>query len=105
MLRLPARLALEQMIVVRVDGQPFAVPVSLIEHAQAFEPEAVSGAGTAATVLVRDGRVRLISAREALGFSTTEPASCPKLLLVRTEGDLIALVVDAIHPRAATGGE
>jgi chemotaxis protein histidine kinase CheA len=96
-LRLPARLSLEQMIIVRVEGQPFALPVSLIEHAQTFEPDAVEGTGAAASVLVREDRVPLVVAREVLGFSTTEPASCPKLLLVRTESEPIALVVDAIE--------
>jgi chemosensory pili system protein ChpA (sensor histidine kinase/response regulator) len=96
-LRLPARLSLEQMIILRADGQPFALPVSLIVHAQTFEPEAVAGTGATATVLVRDERVPLVQARAVLGFSTTDPASCPKLLLVRTESGTIALVVDAIE--------
>jgi chemotaxis protein histidine kinase CheA/CheY-like chemotaxis protein len=95
-LRLPARLALEQAMIARVAGQAVAIPVSLIEHAQPFEPGDVEGTGTGATVLVRDRRVPLIVAREVLGFSTTAPASCPKLLLVRAEGDAIALLFDAI---------
>jgi chemotaxis protein histidine kinase CheA len=96
-LRLPARLSLEQMIILRADGQPFAIPVSLIAHAQTFEPEAVAGTGATATVLVRDERIPLVRVREVLGFSTTDPASCPKLLLVRAESGTIALVVDAIE--------
>ena len=96
-LRLPARLALEQMIVVRVDAAPFALPVSLIEHAQPFEPDQVEGQERTATVRVRGERVALIAARSALGFSTTPAASCPKLLVVRTEGEPIALLVDAIE--------
>jgi chemotaxis protein histidine kinase CheA/ActR/RegA family two-component response regulator len=96
-LRLPARLALEQAMITRVAGQAFAIPVSLIEHAQPFEPGDVAGTGTRSTVRVRDHRVPLIVAREALGFSATAPASCPKLLLVRAEGEALALLFDAIE--------
>ena len=37
-LRLPARLALEPALIVRVGGQPFAIPASQVEQAQPFEP-------------------------------------------------------------------
>src|SRR5262249_20845640 len=95
--RLPARLAVEQAMITRAGGQAFAIPVSLIEHAQPFDPGDVVGAGTEATVRIRDHRVPLIVAREALGFSATAPASCPKLLLVRAEGEALALLFDAIE--------
>ncbi len=96
-IRLPARLALEQAMIARVAGQAFAIPITLIEHAQAFEPGDVLGTGSLATVWVRDHRVPLIVAREALGFSPTAPALCPKLLLVRAEGEALALLFDAIE--------
>jgi chemotaxis protein histidine kinase CheA/CheY-like chemotaxis protein len=96
-LRLPARLALEQAMVVRVAGQAFALPIASIELAQAFAPGEREGSESSATVLVRDRRVPLIDARAVLGFSTCAPASCPKLLLVRAEGDALALLVDAIE--------
>jgi CheY-like chemotaxis protein len=69
----------------------------LIEHAQAFEPGDVDGTGIGATVRVLDRRVPLIVAREVLGFSATAPASCPKLLLVRAEGEALALLFDALE--------
>ena len=37
-LRLPGRLALESALIVRVGGQPLAIPASHVEHAQQFEP-------------------------------------------------------------------
>jgi chemotaxis protein histidine kinase CheA/ActR/RegA family two-component response regulator len=95
--RLPARLALEQVMITRVAGQAFALPIALIEHAQAFDRGDVEGTGSHATVRVRDHRVPLIVARDALGFSATAPASCPKLLLVRAEGKPLALLFDAIE--------
>jgi chemotaxis protein histidine kinase CheA/ActR/RegA family two-component response regulator len=96
-LRLPARLALEQAMITRVGGQAFALPVALIEHAQPFEPGDVEGTRGQATVRIRDHRVPLIVAREALGLSATAPPSCPKLLLVHADGEALALLFDAIE--------
>jgi CheY-like chemotaxis protein len=96
-LRLPARLALEQAMIARAAGQALAIPISLIEHAQPFEAADSEGQPPHATVRVREHRVPLIIAREALGFSATAPASCPKLLLVRAEGGALALVFDSIE--------
>ena len=62
----PARL--EQAMIARVDGQAFAIPVALIEHAQSFEPGDVERTGSEATVRFRDRRVPLIVARECSGF-------------------------------------
>ncbi len=70
-LRLPARLALEQAMIARAAGQAFAIPITLIEHAQAFEPGDVVGSEGSSRpnhVRVRDNRVPLIVAREVLGF-------------------------------------
>jgi chemotaxis protein histidine kinase CheA len=96
-LRLPARLALEQAMVARIAGQAVAIPISLIEHAQSFEPGDVEGEGPDATVRVRDRPVPLIAVREALGFPAAAAASCPKLLLVRVDGEALALLLDAIE--------
>jgi CheY-like chemotaxis protein len=93
---LPARLALEQSMVVRVDGQAFPLPVELIELAQAFEPGNVDRVGPHPRVLIRDEFVPLLSAREALGLAPDSAVSCPKLLLILADGDLLALLVDAI---------
>jgi chemosensory pili system protein ChpA (sensor histidine kinase/response regulator) len=96
-LRLPARLALEQAMIARVAGRAVAIPISLIEHAQSFEPGDVAGEGLDATVRVRDRTVPLIVVREALGFPAATAASCPKLLLVRVDGEALALLFDAIE--------
>ncbi len=93
---LPARLSLGQAMVVRVDGQAFALPFECIELAGPFEPETREGAGADATVRVREHRARLIDAREVLGLSSRPRASCPKLLLVQADGERLAIQVDAI---------
>lgn len=96
-LRLPVRLALERVMIVRIDGQAFALPIALVELAQPFEPGDQDGWGADATVRVRGRGVPLIDAREALGFSATAPTSNPKLLLVRADEDSLALLVDSIE--------
>jgi chemotaxis protein histidine kinase CheA len=110
-LRLPARLALEPALIVRVGGQPLALPASQVEHAQSFEPPAAragapedgnsrdsgSTAVDDAVVTYRDQAVPVISAHEMLGIGRASPAVWPKLVLVRAESRLIGLVVDAIE--------
>jgi chemotaxis protein histidine kinase CheA/CheY-like chemotaxis protein len=110
-LRLPARLALEPALIVRVGGQPLAIPVSQVEHAQPFEPprpgpdaphqEARTDpaeSSIADASLTYGGRaVPLVFAREILGIGHTSSAPWPKLALVRAGSELIGLVVDAIE--------
>lgn len=95
--RLPVRLALERVMIVRIDDQAFALPVALVDLAQAFDPAEQEGWGGDATVRVRGRNVPLVDAREALGFSTTPPTSNPKLLLVQADDDSLALLVDSIE--------
>ncbi len=84
-IRLPARLALEQAIVVRVDGQPFGLPIDAIETTRDAMPSS-SAAGLSTTM----------DARRLLGFPAATGLTCPTLLVVRVEGRAAALKVDAI---------
>jgi len=95
-IRLPARLALEQAMVMRVEGRPFALPLASIEQTQQLVPTDLEGKGAGATVRLRDGRVRLLDARRVLGLPAASPLARPKLLVVRSEGESLALLVDAI---------
>jgi chemotaxis protein histidine kinase CheA len=96
-LRLPARLSLQQATIFRVGGRAFALPVELVELAQPFDPDAVDHDGPVPRVTARGEWAPLVSAREALGFPPAGPGSCPKLLLIRADGGLLAVVVDAIE--------
>lgn len=96
-LRLPARLSLQQAMVLRVDGRAFALPVELVELAQAYEPGVVDRDGDAPRAFARGQWVPLVSARAALGLPPADPASCPKLLLIRADGGPLAVAVDAIE--------
>jgi chemotaxis protein histidine kinase CheA len=103
-IRLPARLALETTMIVRVDGQAFALPVAQIDHAQPFEPDQETGQsrkkpgeqGVSFTQF-RDRCIPVVQAREMLGITSTLAAEWPKLLVVRLGAGLIGLVVDAIE--------
>jgi chemotaxis protein histidine kinase CheA len=102
--RLPARLALETTMIVRVDGQAFALPVAQIESAQQLDaealcppPEGESDKQSGTFVTFRDHRLPVISAREMLGIARTPAPAWPKLLVVRCESALIGLAVDAIE--------
>jgi chemotaxis protein histidine kinase CheA len=77
-LRLPARLSLQQAIVLRVDGRAFALPVELVELAQPFDPSGVDPAGPVPRVEARGQWVPLVSAREALGLPSSGAVPCPK---------------------------
>jgi chemotaxis protein histidine kinase CheA/ActR/RegA family two-component response regulator len=92
---LPARLALQQAMVARVGGQALALPVELVELAQAFEPENLCEVDGWPVVQVREKSVPLVDLHEALDVGVEE-VSCPKLLLIRADGDPVAVKVDAI---------
>jgi chemotaxis protein histidine kinase CheA len=110
-LRLPARLALESALIVRVGGQPFAIPAAQVEHAQPFEPHAPrpetlhNAGGTdracaaidAASATYGDRKIPVVFAREMLGIDRSPPAPWPKLVLVRAGSRPIGLVVDTIE--------
>jgi chemotaxis protein histidine kinase CheA/CheY-like chemotaxis protein len=94
---LPARLALEKAMLIRIEGQAFALPVALIELAQPFEPADIEWADTPPRLRIREQWAPVVAARDALGFPPAAIASCPKLLLIRADGELLALLVDAIE--------
>ena len=92
-------------MIVRVGGQPFAIPASQVEQAQPFEPpvpsrdptrESAPAAPEGLSVTYRDQAIPVVFGREVLGIGRPAPASWPTLLLVRTGTRLIGLVVDAI---------
>jgi chemotaxis protein histidine kinase CheA/CheY-like chemotaxis protein len=109
-LRFPARLGLEPALIVRVDGQAFAIPASQVEEARPFEGPAPD-AGTrrepnpagpaeepngSPRLGHRDQDVPIIFAREILGIGGPGPELCPRVVLVRSASRIIGLVVDAI---------
>ena len=97
---LPARLALEQAMISRVNGRSFALPVSLIEQAQPFVPSEADRSGTWPRLQMRDRWIPVIDAREALGFATSVVVASPKVVSVRADGERLAVVVNAIDGTA-----
>src|SRR5262249_7721733 len=94
--RLPARLALEPALIVRVGGQALAIPALQVEHAQPCEPPAASpsphpqeGASESGSGCIGDASVNyggravsVVFARDMLGIGNTSPVAWPKLALV-----------------------
>ena len=96
-LRLPARLALGRAMVARCQGQAFAIPMEVIDHVALFDPEARQGEGSTETVLVRDDRAPLVDLRRVLGFSAGKAIPCPRIVLIRVEGEPLAVLVEEIE--------
>ncbi len=103
-IRLPARLALETAMIVRIDDQAFALPVAQIEHVQTLETSTeaelaneASGTQEVQFVSYRDRPVPVIHARKMLGIAGTPAPAWPKLLVVRSANGLIGLAVDGIE--------
>lgn len=96
--RLPARIALEHMMVVRIRGQAFAVPTSAIDavgRASVVEPGALADPPGPVAV-IGERRIRMIDPGTVLGFSGSSPELCPIVLVVASEGGAVALRVDGI---------
>jgi chemotaxis protein histidine kinase CheA len=80
--RLPARLALEQAMVLRVAGQLFALPLEVVESVQGADDEV---AGTT------------IEMRVALGLGGAAPTAGARLLIVRAEGKRFVILVESLE--------
>lgn len=96
--RLPARFALEQGVVVWIDGQLFALPVASILSTVLFDDSDRTSEGAHPLLHYKGRRASLINAREVLGVSRTPPPPAPKVLILETgPGDVTAVMVDAIE--------
>jgi chemotaxis protein histidine kinase CheA len=95
-IRLPARIALEHMMVIRVRGQAFAMPTSAIDavhRASAVDP---ASRGNGPIARIDDRRLPLIDLGPVMGFSGPSRESCPIVLMVTSGMGPVALQVDGI---------
>lgn len=95
-IRLPARLALEQAMVVRIDGQPFALPLKSVEASTPYSAEDQQGQAIPTLMRIRQLRAPVIVARDALRTNSTNPPTAPSLLLIRADDAALGLVVDSL---------
>lgn len=95
-IRLPARLALEQAMVVRIDGQPFALPLKSVEASSPYSAEDQQGQAIPTLMRIRQLRAPVIVARDALRTGSTNPPTTPSLLLIRADDAALGLVVDSL---------
>ncbi len=95
-IRLPARLALEQAMVVRIDGQPFALPLKAVEASSPYNPDDRQAQSMSTLMRIRQLRAPVINAREALRTGTITPPIESSLLVIRADDAALGLVVDSI---------
>lgn len=96
--RLPARFALEQGVVVWIDGQLFALPVASILSTVLFDDSDRTSDGISPLLHYKGRRASLINARAVLGVSRTPSPIAPKVLILEAGGGrLAAVMVDAIE--------
>ncbi|RUL82001.1 hybrid sensor histidine kinase/response regulator [Tautonia sociabilis] len=93
---LPARIALEPVMVVRVRGQAFALPTSGIESVHRADRVDAGGGGALPRVAIGDRRLPLSDLGALLGFSGPVWESCPTVLVVGPADEAVALRVDGI---------
>ncbi len=94
---LPARLSLEHVMVVRVGGRAFAVPIAAIDsvHRHAGDGSAVDDRGRPVAT-IGDRRVPLADLGAILGIPGPAELPCPILLMTAADGEPLALRVDRI---------
>ncbi len=98
-IRLPARVALEPAMVFGVGDHLVALPIAVLERiGLAPEPDQIPPR-VGQPITLSDGPAAYVPLEPLLGFPPTSPPaprSCPKLLLVRTANQRLAVAVERI---------
>lgn len=94
---LPLTLAILPVLVVRVSGQPFAVPLSLVREIIPIRPDEVQEVAGKATMLVRDEVLPLRSLSSLIGWARERPPAYG--VLMQTAIDSFILAVDGFVGR------
>lgn len=84
-LRLPLTLAIVQVLLMRVGGQQYAVPLDLVRRTLAPEAAALRAVGEATTILDRDHEVPVLDLRRVLGLSAAASGETQARPIVMTE--------------------
>jgi len=93
----PLSLALTQALLVRVEGETYAVPLHHIEHTIEIEPERVQHIHRWEVVRLEDGVLPIFSLRRLLGLPNGNEGSDDTHALVVRRGDQrLGLGVDAL---------
>ncbi|QDV35812.1 hybrid sensor histidine kinase/response regulator [Tautonia plasticadhaerens] len=95
-IRLPTRISLEPVMVVRIRGQAFAVPTSAIDAVGRADRVDRGGPGARPTVAVGGRELPMLDLGSILGFSGPIGDSCPTVLVVTADSGAVALRVDGI---------
>jgi chemotaxis protein histidine kinase CheA/ActR/RegA family two-component response regulator len=95
-IRLPTRISLEPVMVVRIRGQAFAVPTSAIDTINRADRVDRNDPGGVPVVTLGDRSLPMLDLGSILGFSGPVADSCPTVLVVTSDSESVALRVDGI---------
>lgn len=101
-LRLPMTLAIVQALLLRCEGQMFALPLSSVDEVVATEDVSLDTVDSAPVVILRDGTIVPLHRLDALLFGADPhvmPSSRSSIVIMRSGADTHALSVDGIAGR------
>ncbi len=102
-LRLPISFSMTQLMVVKVGGERYGIPISDILETRKLPVQAVQSIRAGRAFILRDRTIPLLDLADLLQIPRANAASADlKVLIVRTGEDRIGVVVDDIAERAET---
>lgn len=95
-IRLPSRLALEHMMLVRVDHQIYGIPIPLIESVHAGTEVEFDGFGLSGSLCIGDRTYPTVDSRSVLSVRCNADVRAATVLIVQADGKAVAILVDGI---------
>ncbi|MFO0548802.1 MAG: response regulator [Polyangiaceae bacterium] len=95
-LRLPLTLAIIQVILARVSGEVFAIPLDSVERTLVVQPSEVAMIGDREALVVEGRSVPLVRLARALELDGTDSDEALHVVLTESSGALYALSCDAL---------
>jgi two-component system chemotaxis sensor kinase CheA len=94
-IRLPLTLAIIESLLVKIGGESFVVPLSMVEECLELSGEDIARAHGRHLAKVRGGLVSYIPLRERFGI-TKDPPDIQQIVITESAGDRTGLLVDTV---------
>jgi len=102
-LRLPVSFSMAQLMVVKVGGERYGIPISDVVESQKLPMRAIQPVKSGCAFVLRNRTIPLLRLSDLLSLPSSEaPSDDLKVLIVRSGAELIGVAVDAIAERAET---
>ncbi|RFZ82607.1 chemotaxis protein CheA [Shinella sp. WSJ-2] len=102
-LRLPVSFSMAQLMVVKVGGERYGIPISDVVETQKLPMRAIQPVKSGCAFVLRNRTIPLLRLSDLLSLPSSEaPSDDLKVLIVRSGAELIGVAVDAIAERAET---